>query len=75
MFEKIREKLDRPAVWGLAAGVLIIAGTASGNTLVYLTAFITMWQWGYRAASEVYERGIICADCGDELDQEETPTR
>lgn len=68
-------KLHRSAVaWAAVTAVLGVVG-ALWNPFLMLAAVVTAWQWGALATAESYERGIICADCGDRLDDGEMPER
>lgn len=67
--DKFREALDHAVFWAVVTvGLTLIA--VFTNPVVLVAAVIAGFQWGYRAASEVYENGIMCAECGDRLDEE-----
>lgn len=77
MYERVRDALravnESPLFWaGLTLGMLVI-GALSGAWLVVVIATLPAWQWGYRAGCEMYEKGIMCAECADRLDVEDDP--
>lgn len=64
---------DAPMLWaGMTLGFALIAAM-SGFWAIMAFALVTAYQWGYALASRMYEKGIMCAECGDRLDVEEDP--
>lgn len=69
----LRATNESPIFWALLALGMIVIGVVSGFWVVAVIAALPAWQWGYRAGCEIYEKGIMCAECADRLDVEEDP--
>ena len=77
MYETVRDTLramnESAVMWAIFTLAVAVVGAVSGFWALLLIALLAAFQWGYRAASEIYENGIMCAECGDRLDVEEDP--
>lgn len=77
MNENLRDALrtmnNSAVVWAIFTLALGVVGAVSGFWALLLVALLPAFQWGYVAACEIYESGIMCAECGDRLDVEEDP--
>jgi hypothetical protein len=72
MYEELRGALratnESPVFWAMLALGMIVIGAVSGFWVIAVIAALPAWQWGYRAGCEIYEKGIMCAECADRLD-------
>jgi len=77
MYENLRDVLravnGSPVFWAVFAIFIAVVSAVTGFWVGLIVAMLPVWQWGYLAGCEIYEKGIMCAECADRLDGPDDP--